>query len=174
MICRMVGTGGAGGRRSRRPYSLLGLGIAMFVSGAATAHAQQPTNQAPAPAKSKSVQPIEIRGQVPTPQVVTVRPRQIPTFSREVLIPAFYDRHFWESLTTPYAIVPDLSTAAGTTPVAWTAPALPADSSHRPPADTSGRPIGSAITPAPSSEPSPRAKAGDGTQSPTPNAPREK
>jgi hypothetical protein len=150
-------------------------GMVVLVLGAATAHAQQPANPAPTPSKGKSVQAIEIRGQVPTPQVVTVRPRQIPIFSREVLTPAFFDRHFWESLTAPYEIVPDLATAAGTTPVSWTAPALPADSSHRPPAaDSSGRPFGSGSTLSPSSEPSPRAKAGDEIQGSIPNAPREK
>ncbi len=155
--------------RARLVWASVGLVLA-----AASASAQQPGNPAPAPSKAKGVQPIEIRGQVPTPQVVTVRPRQIPIFSREVLTPAFYDRHFWESLTAPYQIVPDLSTAAGTAPVAWTAPALPADSSHRPPADSSARPIGSGNTPSPNSEPSPRAKAGDAAQGPTSNAPREK
>ena len=151
-----------------------GWALDAFVFCAGSGHAQQPSNQPAAPSKNKAVQPIEIRGQVPTPQVVTVRPRQIPMFSHEVLTPAFYDRHFWEPLTAPYEIVPDLSTAAGTVPVKWTAPALPADSSHRPPADTSGRPIGSGNTPSTNSEPSPRAKAGDVSQGPTSNAPREK
>jgi hypothetical protein len=144
--------------------------------GATVASAQQEAGAAPgAGGRPKAAQAIEIRGQVPTPQVVTVRPRQIPMFSRDVLTPAFFDRHFWESLVAPYEIVLDLSAAAGTTPVSLASPALPADSGHRPPpADTSGRVTGSAGLPPPNSGPSLRASAGDAAQSPTPNAPREK
>jgi hypothetical protein len=38
----------------------------------------------------KKGQAIEIRGQVPTPQVVTVRPREVPTYDRQLLSSAFY------------------------------------------------------------------------------------
>ena len=50
-------------------------------------------------------QPIEIRGQVPTPQVVTVRPREVPTYSRQVLYPRFYDHDFWPSILPAYQVV---------------------------------------------------------------------
>ena len=50
-------------------------------------------------------QTIEIRGQVPTPQVVTVRPREVPTYSRQVLVPEFYDRDFWQSILPAYQLV---------------------------------------------------------------------
>ena len=43
--------------------------------------------KAPPPKKGQA---IEIRGQVPTPQVVTVRPREVPTYDRHLLSPAFY------------------------------------------------------------------------------------
>ena len=49
---------------------------------------------------------IEIRGVVPTPQVVTVRPREVPAYSRQVLVPNFYDHDFWQSLLPPYQLVP--------------------------------------------------------------------
>ena len=49
--------------------------------------------------------PIEIRGQVPTPQVVTVRPREVPTYSRQVLYPRFYDHDFWPSILPAYQLV---------------------------------------------------------------------
>ena len=49
---------------------------------------------------------IEIRGVVPTPQVVTVRPREVPAYSRQVLVPNFYDHDFWPSLLPPYQLVP--------------------------------------------------------------------
>ena len=48
-------------------------------------HAQQ---KGPPP---KRGQAIEIRGQVPTPQVVTVRPREVPAYDRQILSPAFYN-----------------------------------------------------------------------------------
>ena len=41
-------------------------------------------------APPKRGQAIEIRGQVPTPQVVTVRPREVPAYDRQILSPAFY------------------------------------------------------------------------------------
>lgn len=50
-------------------------------------------------------QTIEIRGQVPTPQVVTVRPRAIPPFPAQVLVPAFYDHQFWPVILPAYQIV---------------------------------------------------------------------
>lgn len=50
-------------------------------------------------------QPIEIRGQVPTPQVVTVRPREVPTYSRQVLYPRFYDHDFWPAILPAYQLV---------------------------------------------------------------------
>jgi len=50
-------------------------------------------------------QTIEIRGTVPTPQVVTVRPREVPTYSRQVLVPRFYDADFWQEIQEGYAIM---------------------------------------------------------------------
>jgi len=48
---------------------------------------------------------IEIRGTVPTPQVVTVRPREVPSYSRQVLVPRFYDHDFWPEIQEGYAIM---------------------------------------------------------------------
>lgn len=50
-------------------------------------------------------QAIEIRGQVPTPQVVTVRPREVPAYSRQVLVPNFYDHDFWPAILPGYQLV---------------------------------------------------------------------
>src|SRR5665213_832267 len=66
------------------------LGCGVIVGGAvllapARLHAQQ---KGPPP---KRGQAIEIRGQVPTPQVVTVRPRDVPAYDRQILSPAFYN-----------------------------------------------------------------------------------
>src|SRR6476659_9120537 len=63
----------------------------------ALAHGQQKTPRRQAP--------IEIRGQVPTPQVVTVRPREVPAYSRQVLVPRFYDHDFWPEIQEGYAIM---------------------------------------------------------------------
>jgi len=65
----------------------------------ATAEAQQPTRRRQAP--------IEIRGQVPTPQVVTVRPREMPAYSRQVLVPRFFDHDFWPEIQLGYQMVPE-------------------------------------------------------------------
>jgi len=50
-------------------------------------------------------QSIEIVGQVPTPQVVTVRPREMPQYDRRVLVPTFYDHDFWQSILPGYLVV---------------------------------------------------------------------
>ena len=76
----------------------LGLCAAALLVAPAAAGAQE------RPARRQ--QPIEIRGQVPTPQVVTVRPREIPAYSRRVLVPSFYDRDFWPSILPGIRILP--------------------------------------------------------------------
>ena len=75
------------------------IGGAMLVP--AIAEAQQTT-----PPVRRRQAPIEIRGQVPTPQVVTVRPREVPAYSRQVLVPNFYDHDFWPSILPAYRLVP--------------------------------------------------------------------
>jgi hypothetical protein len=89
---------------------MVGVAVAVCALVPRAASAQQAKNQ-------KAATTVEIRGEVPTPQVVTVRPRQVPTYSRGILVPAFYDRHFWGAILEPYRIVPP----------------LPSDTSHRPP-----------------------------------------
>ena len=75
---------------------LLGAVAALLLP--AVSGAQQPTR--------RRVGSIEIRGQVPTPQVVTVRPREVPAYSRQVISPNFYDRNFWPSILPGYQLVP--------------------------------------------------------------------
>jgi hypothetical protein len=81
--------------------------IVLLCASAAAATAQQPTPPKPAPRAqtTRRQETIEIRGQVPTPQVVTVRPREAPAYSRRVLVPAFFDRDFWPSILPPLQIV---------------------------------------------------------------------
>jgi hypothetical protein len=75
--------------------------VAVAIAVPVSAHAQQPTE---APVRRRQA-PIEIRGQVPTPQVVTVRPREVPSYSRQVLVPNFYDHDFWPSILPGYRLV---------------------------------------------------------------------
>jgi hypothetical protein len=79
--------------------------LALAVASAA-AEAQQPTQPAQQPTRRRQA-PIEIRGQVPTPQVVTVRPRAMPTYSRQVLVPRFFDHDFWPDIQLGYQLVPE-------------------------------------------------------------------
>ena len=72
--------------------------LAFAVGAATAADAQQPT-------RTRRQAPIEIRGQVPTPQVVTVRPREVPAFSRQVLVPRFYDHDFWPDIQEGYDVL---------------------------------------------------------------------
>jgi hypothetical protein len=88
---------------SHQPRTVVRLGIRAFVLTGllvpALAEAQQPTRRRQAP--------IEIRGQVPTPQVVTVRPREMPAYSRQVLVPRFFDHDFWPEIQLGYQMVPE-------------------------------------------------------------------
>ena len=70
-----------------------------LLAASASAQAQQPTRRRQAP--------IEIRGQVPTPQVVTVRPRAMPAYSRQVLVPRFFNHDFWPDIQLGYQLVPE-------------------------------------------------------------------
>lgn len=90
-----------------------------------TAQAQQKR-----PARRQAA--IEIRGVVPTPQVVTVRPREVPQYSRQVLVPNYYDHDFWQSLLPAYQFVPQrMITGSG---VPRDTSRMSADSSARRPA----------------------------------------
>ena len=99
-------------------------------------------------------QSIEIVGQVPTPQVVTVRPRELPQYDRRVLVPTFYDHDFWQSILPGYLLVRQ-RTITGTVPGDSTATrrdttgALPATGAQ--PTTTTPPPTGT--TPPPVSPP---------------------
>ncbi len=134
--------------------------IAVVLALPAVAHAQ-----GKAPTVKRRQAPIEIRGQVPTPQVVTVRPREVPTYSRQVLYPRFYDHDFWPSILPAYQLVPmrqvtgavpvdsatmrtDSAATSGLRQAAPTAPAAP-DSVRQPAPST--RP--DSVTPQPGTPP---------------------
>lgn len=74
---------------------------AMLVAAPASAAAQQRGGK-----PARGAQTIVIRGQVPTPQVVTVRPRDVPTYSRRVLGADLGGHSFWPSITPGYQLVP--------------------------------------------------------------------
>lgn len=93
-------TSGMRMQRSRRVTTWSALAVLLAVAMAAdssTAHAQR------TPRRRQAT--IEIRGTVPTPQVVTVRPREVPSYSRQVLVPRFYDHDFWPEIQEGYAIM---------------------------------------------------------------------
>lgn len=85
------------------------VGGAMLVASSSLA-AQQ---KAPPPKKGQA---IEIRGQVPTPQVVTVRPREVPVYDRHLLSPAFYNGVGSAASPSGVQLVPE-SQIRGTTPL---------------------------------------------------------
>jgi hypothetical protein len=78
---------------------------AVAIAASPLAAQQTPPRPAPRAQTPRRQETIEIRGQVPTPQVVTVRPREAPTYSRRVLVPAFFDHDFWPSILPPLEIV---------------------------------------------------------------------
>jgi hypothetical protein len=127
--------------------------LVAVVSSSALAQAGQPEQRRQQPRRQAT---IEIRGQVPTPQVVTVRPREAPAFNRRVLVPAFLDRDFWPSILPALHVVTPVATP-GDAPRADSVRTVPADSTQRipanPPRPPSGlRPSGirpSGIRPAP-------------------------
>ncbi len=73
----------------------------LMLVAASRADAQQ---KGPPPKKGQA---IEIRGQVPTPQVVTVRPREVPTYDRQLLSPAFYNGTGGAALNASVQLVPE-------------------------------------------------------------------
>ena len=132
-------------RRLSRGVRGVAVGGALTALLAGFASAQRPATQPPARGQvPRSGETIEIRGQVPTPQVVTVRPREAPAYSRRVLVPTFLDRSFWPSILPPLQLV---------------SPASPsrADSTSRATADSASRaqPVAPARTP-PGTPPAPQ------------------
>src|SRR5688500_903045 len=106
-------------------------------------------------------QSIEIIGQVPTPQVVTVRPREVPAYDRRVLVPTFYDHDFWQSILPGYLLVRERM-ISGT--VVGDSAAARRDST--PPAMTN-TPAGSVTPPPAGSPPPPAATPGQPAARPT-------
>lgn len=78
-------------------HAIWSVGAIALALSAPTLGAQEP--------QPRRQEPIEIRGTVPTPQVVTVRPRETPAYSRKVLVPNFYDHDFWPSILPAYRLV---------------------------------------------------------------------
>lgn len=103
-------------------FARVGCGVLMgvvMIGAASTLSAQQ---KGPPPKKGQA---IEIRGQVPTPQVVTVRPREVPTYDRQLLAPAFYNGTGSTTSQAAVQLVPE-SQVRGTTAL----DTLPAGMAH--------------------------------------------
>ena len=77
---------------------------------------QQP--QQPSPQKRRA---LEIRGQAPAPEVVTVRPREVPQFQRMIITPILYDAAPAAPKIAYYIVLPgplpEPRSAAQSTPV---------------------------------------------------------
>ncbi|NUO64678.1 MAG: hypothetical protein HOQ11_13430 [Gemmatimonadaceae bacterium] len=71
----------------------------VLLAARAEAQSDSPTTGAP---RRRGV--IAIVGQLPTPQVTTIRPRALPDYDRSVLSPGFFDRHFDAMLTSPVVV----------------------------------------------------------------------
>lgn len=141
-------------------FALAVAGALAALPGAAQAQRRRPTPR---------TAPIEIRGQVPTPQVVTVRPRETPLFSRQVLVPNFYDRQFWPAILPGYALVAR-RTISGPTAVDSVGGTMPSGNTRAPvttpAAPAAPRATAPAVTPAP-----PVAAPVDSTRRPPGTAP---
>lgn len=134
----------------------------------ATGEAQQPTR--------RRAQTIEIRGQVPTPQVVTVRPREVPAYSRQVISPNFFDRDFWPSIVPGYQVVPQ-QMITGQVPVGADSAALRDPAAGTPGATPGATPPGATpqgmtVRPPPTGTPTPNLQR-TGTPADTTRAPTD-
>lgn len=89
--------------RPRFVIRMAAVSVAALVAGVSQVAAQQPTASPKKPPKAG--QTIVIRGQVPTPQVVTVRPREVPAYDRQVLGAANGIGSFWSSAMPGYQIL---------------------------------------------------------------------
>ncbi|MBK5188772.1 MAG: hypothetical protein JJD97_11055 [Gemmatimonadaceae bacterium] len=97
------------------------VGCGVLVSGALLVASSRANAQQKAPPRKG--QAIEIRGQVPTPQVVTVRPREVPTYDRQLLAPAFYNGTGSTASSGAVQLVPE-SQVSGTAALDTNAAAL--------------------------------------------------
>ncbi len=89
------------------------VGCGVLIGGALLVASSRLGAQQKGPPPRKG-QAIEIRGQVPTPQVVTVRPREVPSYDRQLLAPAFYNGTGSTASTGGVQLVPE-SQVRGTT-----------------------------------------------------------
>ncbi len=88
--------------RTRTGFRMFVAGVAAVIVGAAQAAAQQ---QAAPKKPPRAGQTIVIRGQVPTPQVVTVRPREVPVYDRQVLGAENGAASFWSAAMPGYHLL---------------------------------------------------------------------
>ena len=103
---------------------ILALIAVVGVAGSAYAQGQQPAPPPkPAPKKVVAGQTVEIRGQAPTPQVVTVRPREVPSYKPSSLPQAVMSSGNWPAISSAYAVAPS-ALLAGRLPIDTSAAGL--------------------------------------------------
>jgi len=72
---------------SKRTQIVLALAVVAVAPAVARAQKAAPPPAA-APATPKVRRTVEIRAQAPAPEVITVRPREVPQYTRRLLVPA--------------------------------------------------------------------------------------
>ena len=106
-------------------YPIRGAALALAIvlaARVAAAQGQQPAPK-PVPKKPTTGQTVEIRGQAPTPQVVTVRPREVPAYAPSGLPKAVMTAGAWPSVTAAFSVTP-ASQLAGRLPLDTSAAGL--------------------------------------------------
>jgi len=88
--------------------SRLVLTLAVLAAVPSLVRAQQPaTPPASAPTAPKPARrTVEIRAQAPAPEVITVRPREVPQYSRRLLVPSLLTYADTAGVPRPSVVVP--------------------------------------------------------------------
>lgn len=84
----------------------LALAPAFLRAQAAPPKPAAPPAQQPPPPQAPKRKALEIRGQAPAPEVVTVRPRVIPQFQRKIITPILYDAPPLAQSAAYYIVLP--------------------------------------------------------------------
>ena len=83
--------------------SMLAMSAAVNSVAAQSTVPTGPPPATPAPVKRRA---LEIRGQAPAPEVVTVRPREVPNFTHRIIAPTLYDAPPASRTSTTVVILP--------------------------------------------------------------------
>ena len=82
------------------------LAMSAAVNTVAAQQSTTPTGTPPAPPTPAKRRALEIRGQAPAPEVVTVRPREVPNYTHRIIAPTLYDAPPASRASTTVVILP--------------------------------------------------------------------